>query len=100
MLEGLSDSLSQTMKKLAGMSIIDKQTLKEVTKDIQRALIQSDVNVKVVFEKKKKIEKRALEEELPKGLSPKEHVMRIVYEELVNLVGEEPEELKIKGINC
>ena len=95
MLEGLSDSLSQTMKKLAGMSIIDKQTLKEVTKDIQRALIQSDVNVKVVFDLTKKIEKRALEEELPKGLSPKEHVMRIVYEELVNLVGEEPEELKI-----
>ena len=77
------------------MSIIDKQTLKEVTKDIQRALIQSDVNVKVVFALTKKIEKRALEEELPKGLSPKEHVMRIVYEELVNLVGEEPEELKI-----
>ena len=95
MLEGLSDSLTQTMKKLAGMSIIDKQTLKEVTKDIQRALIQSDVNVKVVFALTKKIEKRALEEELPKGLSPKEHVMRIVYQELVNLVGEEPEELKI-----
>ncbi len=95
MLEGLSDSLTQTMKKLAGMSIIDKQTLKEVTKDIQRALIQSDVNVKVVFALTKKIEKRALEEELPKGISPKEHVMRIVYQELVNLIGEKPEELKI-----
>ncbi len=95
MLEGLSDSLTQTMKKLAGMSIIDKKTLKEVTKDIQRALIQSDVNVKVVFALTKKIEKRALEEELPKGISPKEHVMRIVYQELVNLIGEKPEELKI-----
>lgn len=95
MLEGLSDSLTKTMKKLAGMSIIDKKTLKEVTKDIQRALIQSDVNVKVVFELTKKIEKRALEEELPKGISPKEHVMRIVYEELVNLIGEKPEELEI-----
>ena len=95
MLEGLSESLTQTMKKLAGMSIIDKKTLKDVTKDIQRALIQSDVNVKVVFGLTKKIEKRALEEELPKGLSPKEHVMRIVYQELVNLIGEKPEELKI-----
>lgn len=95
MLEGLSESLTQTMKKLAGMSIIDKKTLKDVTKDIQRALIQSDVNVKVVFGFTKKIEKRALEEELPKGLSPKEHVMRIVYQELVNLIGEKPEELKI-----
>lgn len=95
MLEGLSDSLTKTMKKLAGMSIIDKKTLKEVTKDIQRALIQSDVNVKVVFALTKNIEKKALEEELPKGMSPKEHVMRIVYQELVNLIGEKPEELKI-----
>lgn len=95
MLEGLSDSLTNTMKKLAGMTIIDKKTLKEVTKDIQRALIQSDVNVKVVFALTKNIEKKALEEEIPKGISPKEHVMRIVYQELVNLIGEKPEELKI-----
>jgi len=95
LLEGLSDSLTKTMKKLAGMSVIDKKTLKEVTKDIQRALIQSDVNIKVVFALTKKIEKRALEEELPKGLSPKEHVMRIVYQELVNLIGEKPQKLNI-----
>lgn len=95
MLEGLSDSLTKTMKKLAGMSVIDKKTLKEVNKDIQKALIQSDVNIKVVFALSKKIEKRALEEELPKGLSPKEHVMRIVYQELVNLIGEKPEKLEI-----
>lgn len=95
MLEGLSENLTNTMKKLSGMSIIDKKTLKEITKDIQRALIQSDVNVKVVLNLTKKIEKKALNEELPKGLSPKEHVMRIVYEELVCLIGEKPEELKI-----
>ncbi len=95
MLEGLSDSLTRTMKKISGMSVIDKTTLKEVNKDIQRALIQSDVNVKLVFEITKRIEKRALDEELPKGISPKDHVIRIVYDELVNLVGEEPEELKI-----
>ena len=66
MLEGLSDSLSQTMKKLAGMSIIDKQTLKEVTKDIQRALIQSDVNVKVVFALTKKLKKELLKKNFQK----------------------------------
>lgn len=95
MLEGLSENLTNTMKKLSGMSIIDKKTLKEITKDIQRALIQSDVNVKVVLNLTKEIEKKALDEELPKGLSPKEHVMRIVYQELVALIGEKPEELKI-----
>lgn len=95
MLEGLSESLTNTMKKLAGMTVIDKKSIKEVSKEIQRALIQSDVNIKVVFALTKKIEKRALEEELPKGLSPKEHVINIVYQELVNLIGEKPEELKI-----
>ena len=95
MLEGLSDSLTKTMKKISGMSVIDKKVLKEITKDIQKALIQSDVNVKVVFKLTKQIEQKALEEELPKGLSPKEHVMRIVYQELVNLIGQKPEELKI-----
>ena len=95
MLEGLSESLTNTMKKLAGMTVIDKKSIKEVSKEIQRALIQSDVNIKVVLALTKKIEKRALEEELPKGLSPKEHVINIVYQELVNLIGEKPEELKI-----
>ncbi|MBE6493546.1 MAG: signal recognition particle protein [Methanosphaera stadtmanae] len=95
MLEGLSESLTNTMKKLAGMTVIDKKSIKEVSKEIQRALIQSDVNIKVVFALTKTIEKRALEEELPKGLSPKEHVINIVYQELVNLIGEKPEELKI-----
>ncbi len=95
MLEGLSKSLTDTMKKVAGMSVIDKKTVKEVVKDIQRALIQSDVNIKVVFALSKEIEKKALENDLPKGISPKEHIIRIVYEELVNLIGEKPEELKI-----
>jgi len=95
MLEGLSDSLTNTMKKLAGMSVIDKKTLKEINKDIQKALIQSDVNIKVVFALTKKIEQQALEEEIPKGMSPKEHVMRIVYKELVNLIGEKTEKLEV-----
>ncbi|PAV08291.1 signal recognition particle protein Srp54 [Methanosphaera cuniculi] len=95
MLEGLSENLTNTMKKLSGMSIIDKKTLKEITKEIQKALIQSDVNVKVVLNLTKEIQRRALDEELPKGLSPKEHVMRIVYEELVYLIGEKPEPLDI-----
>ncbi|MDO5851816.1 MAG: signal recognition particle protein Srp54 [Methanobacteriaceae archaeon] len=95
MLEGLSKSLTKTMKKLSGMTIIDEKTLKEIIKDIQRALIQSDVNIKVVFELSKNIEKKALEKDIPKGLSPKEHIIRIVYDELVNLVGETPKKIEI-----
>lgn len=91
----LGKNLTNTMKKLAGMTIIDGKVVKEVVKDIQRALIQSDVNVKMVLNLSKTIEERSLKEEPAQGVTAKEHVIRIVYEELVNLVGEKPVEIEI-----
>jgi len=85
------------MKKLAGMTVIDEKTIKEVVKDIQRALIQSDVNIQLVLQLSKEIEDRSLNEEPPKGITPREHVINIVYQEMVNLLGSEPHELEITG---
>jgi signal recognition particle subunit SRP54 len=95
MLGNLGKNLTNTMKKLAGMSIVDEEIIKEVIKEIQRALIQSDVNIKLVFKLSKSIEDRALNEEPPKGITPKEHVVTIVYEELVNLLGEKAQDVEI-----
>ena len=95
MLGSLGENLTNTMKKLVGMSVIDKKTIKEVVKDIQRALIQSDVNIALVLDLSKKIEERALEEEPPKGITPREHVITIIYEEMVNLLGSEAATLDI-----
>ena len=95
MLGNLGENLTNTMKKLVGMSVIDKKTIKEVVKDIQRALIQSDVNIALVLDLSKKIESRALEEEPPKGITPREHVITIIYEEMVNLLGSEAAGLDI-----
>lgn len=95
MLGNLGKNLTKTMKKLAGMTIIDEDVVKEVVKDIQRALIQSDVNIKLVLKLSKTIEERSLNEEPAKGVTAKEHVIRIVYEELVNLLGERAEEIEI-----
>jgi signal recognition particle subunit SRP54 len=96
MLGNLGKNLTKTMKKLAGMSIIDEEVVKEAIKDIQRALIQADVNIKLVLNLSKTIEKRSLSEEPPKGVTPKEHVIRIVYEELVNLLGEKAPEIEVE----
>ena len=96
MLGNLGKSLTNTMKKLAGMTVIDEKTIKEVVKDIQRALIQSDVNIQLVLQLSKRIEDRALNEKPPKGITPREHVVTIVYEEMVNLLGSKPHELEIK----
>lgn len=95
MLGNLGESLSNSIKKLAGMTVIDKKTVKEVVKDIQRALIQSDVNVKLVFKLSKKIEDRALNEKPPKGITAREYVITIIYEEMVNLLGSESAKLEI-----
>ncbi len=94
-LEKLSDSLKNTLKKIAGSLFVDETLINELIKDIQRALLQSDVNVNLVFELSKKIKERALKEETPKGLTKKEHLVNIVYEELTNFLGKEAKELKI-----
>jgi signal recognition particle subunit SRP54 len=58
---------------------------------MQRALLGSDVNVKQVFELTKKIKERSLNEKPPSGMTPREHVVKIVYEELIKFVGNKVE---------
>jgi signal recognition particle subunit SRP54 len=94
-LDNLGDSLKQTIKKIANAVHVDAKLVKEVIRDIQRALLQADINVKLVVELSKTIEKRSLEEKPPKGMSNREHVIHIVYDELVNILGES-RELPIK----
>jgi signal recognition particle subunit SRP54 len=86
MLDNLSTSLKDALKKLAGKSVIDRAAVDELVKDLQRALISADVNVKLVMELSKAIRIRSLDEQLPKGTNVREHVLRIVYQELVRLV--------------
>jgi len=89
--KALGDALSNIAKKITRASYIDEKFVKGIVKDIQRALLISDVNVKLVMELSKKIEERALKEKPKPGLSKKEHVLSIVYEELVNILGEKKE---------
>ncbi|MCK4366037.1 MAG: signal recognition particle receptor subunit alpha, partial [Thermoplasmatales archaeon] len=94
-LDDLGDSLKGTLKKIANAVHVDSKLVKEVVRDIQRALLQADINVKLVLELSKKIEKRALQEKPPAGMSNREHAIRIVYDELVNILGDS-RELPIK----
>jgi len=86
MLDTLSTSLKDALKKLAGKTVVDRAAVDELVKDLQRALLSADVNVKLVMELSKAIRTRSLDEQLPKGTSVREHVLRIVYQELVRLV--------------
>ena len=86
MLDGLSSSLKDALKKLAGKAVVDRAAVDELVRDLQRALISADVNVKLVMELSKAIRTRSLDEQLPKNTNVREHVLRIVYQELVRLV--------------
>jgi signal recognition particle subunit SRP54 len=90
-MEKLGSSLKDVLKKIANASHMDQKLVKEIVRDIQRALLQSDVNVKLALELTKNIEKRALSEKPKTGMSVKQHVIKIVHDELVNLLGEKRE---------
>jgi len=85
-LEGLGKSLRNAIGRITGATSVDEQLIKDVVKDLQRALLQADVNVQLVLDLTKKIQDRALSEKPPAGKSPKEYVVDIIYHELVNLL--------------
>ncbi|MEM2909157.1 MAG: signal recognition particle receptor subunit alpha [Candidatus Bilamarchaeaceae archaeon] len=84
----LGEKLREAIAKLTGKHYVDEQAVKSLIKDLQRVLIASDVNVKLVSELSKRIEERALKTEKKEALTLKEHVVKVVYDELVHLMGE------------
>ncbi len=91
MLDNLKTNLRAAIKKIVNSSGIDEELIKELSKDVQRALLQSDVNVKLVLEITKNLEDRSLKETPPPGLSRKDHIVKILYDELAKLLGNETE---------
>ena len=91
MLDNLKDSLRGAIQKIVKSSGIDEELIKELSKDVQRALLQSDVNVRLVLEITKNLEERSLNETPPPGLSRKDHIVKILYDELSKLLGNETE---------
>lgn len=86
--------MKDTLNKITKAMFVDEKLINELVKDIQRALLQSDVNVKMVFDLTKNIKERAMKEE-GKGLSKKEHLITIVYEELVKFLGDKESKITI-----
>ena len=95
-LEGLSSSLRDTLRKIANAPYIDQALIKEVVRDIQRALIQADVNVKLVVQLTREIERRSLTEKPPEGMNNREHVIKIVHDELVKILGA-PKDVRLRS---
>jgi len=95
-IDRLGSSLYEALKKVFRASVVDEATVKELVRDIQRALLQADVNVQLVLAISKQIEERALKEKVPSGISRREHVIKVVYEELTRFVGDKPVPIKME----
>ena len=89
MLDSLREGLQTAISKIVKSNIVDEKSVKEFVKDLQRALIQSDVNVRIALEVTDRVQKRALEEKPPAGVTKKDQVVSILYEELARLLGGE-----------
>jgi len=95
-LDKLGSSLYDALRKVIRAPVIDEALVKELIRDFQRALLQADVNVQLVMELSQNIERRALKEELPPGISRREHVVKVVYDELTRFVGEKQQEIRVQ----
>ena len=95
MLDNLRTGLRNALKKIVGATDINEELIDSLCKDVQRSLLQSDVNVKFVISITKNLKDRAINEKPPKGLSKKDHIITILYSELAVLLGDSGETIKI-----
>ncbi|MBA7604300.1 Signal recognition particle protein [subsurface metagenome] len=94
MLERLGEVLRKATDKIANAIFLDKNLVDSVIKDLQRALIEADVNIVLVKELSDKIRKSALDERI-KGIEKKEHMIKLLHDELTAILGEY-KQLKLK----
>jgi signal recognition particle subunit SRP54 len=88
-LDSLGKSLRGVLQKIARGSTIDDALLAEVVRDIQRALLQADVNVQLALDLTQRVRRRAKEEKPPAGASVRDFLVRIIYEEIRGILGKD-----------
>ena len=93
--EGLADRLQSTMQKIRGKGKVTEADVKEMMREVRLALLEADVNFKVVKEFVKKVSERAVGQEVMKSLTPGQQVIKVVKEELTELMGGEQSKIAV-----
>ena len=93
--EGLSTKLQSIINKIKGKARITEDDVKEITREVKLARLEADVNYKIVKDFTSKISEKALGQDVLKSLTPGQQVVKIVHEELVELLGSKDEYLNI-----
>jgi signal recognition particle subunit SRP54 len=89
-LEKLGNALKSGIKKISSAIFVDKKLVDEIVKDIQKALIEADVNIELVFALSQKIKKLAYDENI-KGIDKKEQLVKLIHDEISLLLGQKTE---------
>lgn len=92
--EGLSERLQSTIQKIKGKGKVTEADVKQMMREVRLALIEADVNLKVVKDFVKKVSERAVGVEVMKSLTPGQQVIKIVKDELTELMGGEQSQIK------
>ncbi len=95
MFDSLTDRLDKVFRNLRGKGYLTEQNIKDALREIRIALLEADVNYRIVKNFISEVEKRAIGEEVMKSLTPGQQVVKIVYEQLVALMDTEGFELKV-----
>ena len=94
--DSLTEKLQNVFKNLRSKGRLTEDDVKEALKEIKRALLAADVNFKVVKDFIKSVQERAIGQDVMNGLNPGQMVIKIVNEELINLMGSETTEIKLQ----
>lgn len=97
MFESLSEKLNRTFKKLKGHGRLSEKNIQEALKEVRMALLEADVNYKVVKQFVGEIQERAVGKDVLESLTPGQQVIKIVNEELTQLMGASRQELNLSG---
>ncbi len=95
--EGLADRLQNTIQKIRGKGKVSEQDVKEMMREVRLALLEADVNFKVVKDFVKRVNERAVGQEVMKSLTPGQQVIKVVKEELTALMGGEQSKIAVSS---
>src|SRR5699024_3525551 len=93
--EGLTDRLQGTIKKITGKGKVSEQDVKEMAREVRLALLEADVNFKVVKDLIKRIKERAVGQEVMESLTTGQQVIKVVKDELTDLMGGEQSKIAV-----
>ena len=95
MLDSLGSSLRKTIMKIRGAPIVDENLINELMKDLENALLGADINLDLALNMCDEVRTKALKDNIPPGLSRRDYTLKVIYDELTNLLGKKHDPLRL-----